>query len=118
MTWHGPIHGHLYGKHYGNANFLEGASVLATKCFRIRKVTQWPEVMEPVKKAYSERSKGFSEPRDCCRYPSTPGRTCSVLAESALEHTLQNLILLVLDPTSFVNLSKSPNICETQFPHI
>lgn len=38
-----------------------------------------------------------------------------MLTESALEGALQSLVFLVLDPTNFVNLSKSPNTYETVF---
>lgn len=60
---HLRILGHLYSKHYGNATFLVGASVLATKGFWVRKIALWPEITEAETKTYTEKSKGHSEPR-------------------------------------------------------
>lgn len=80
------------------------------------------EVTEAEKKTYTEglNPRDVQNSEECCRdsillHTHTVRKHCAVSFKGALDWALPSLNLLVLNPTSFVNLSKSPEIYEIHF---
>lgn len=91
------------------------------QCFGVRKIAQWPGSWKLKRNLTLRNPRDFENSGDSFRGLSPPGhrkvRKQSVVVESAPSETYKAWFFMSCI-LCFVNLSKSPNICVTQFPHV